>query len=315
MSKTRIALTLMVGLLVVGCGVQANASLSGIDQPPWADLPDEPAAVSDYLLASLPVHPDASEPGGDVDAGFTTQPSVSICSGERCPTVHAATARYAIPASDETIEQWYWDELVPLGYDQSGSSFGLSKGRPHSSTEFVHPGQPDAQIELNFYPQGNGLTVVDVLAVYIEPLPKPDGPIVALDAERVDVVVQPATSFQEETPPSSAYTVTDPADIARLAERVNSLPVRPDYVQFCMILSAEGSTTLTFHASDGESWVVRIVAPGCPFRVELDGYPPLTDQRGLLRDAVREAIGEAEPNDVPSEWPGRPDGPTPDPTG
>jgi hypothetical protein len=176
----------------------------------------------------------------------------------------------------------------------------MSGGNPHSHVVFFHPAQPDVNVQLHFYPQGDGVTVLDVLVVYLEPLPKPDGPVIPLGVEQVEI---------DYLPNGRTHLISEPVAIQRLADIVNGLPVRPDYIHSCPVGLQDSGATLTFISAEGQSWEVRIVHPGCPFRVEFEPYPYLYDTRQLLWEAVQEVIGEKAPHDA-GPWPGRPTMPT-----
>jgi hypothetical protein len=307
MLKTGIVPILAALLLVAACAPADTAppdTLGLSAQPTEVGLLTDgaltPEEVPGAVLDTLPRYPGAEAAPPDAPAGFATSPRVSVCHREQCPQVHIASEQLSIEANEGEIEAWYWDQLVALGYRNAERGYGIRGGKPHSHIVFFHPAQPDVNVQFHFYPQGDGVTVLDVLVVYLEPLPKPDGPVIPLDVERVEI---------DYLPEDTSYVTSEPAAVQRLAAMVNGLPVRPDYTQFCPIGIEESGATLTFVSSEGSSWEVRIIHPGCPYRVEFEPYPHLQDTRQLLWEAVQEVIGEGEPYEA-GPWPGRPVIPT-----
>ncbi|MBN2239721.1 MAG: hypothetical protein JW712_08100 [Dehalococcoidales bacterium] len=82
---------------------------------------------------------------------------------------------------------------------------------------------------------------------------------------------------------------TYPCDILELADLVNALPVRPEYV----ILGMPGSETvftLTFHSISQGDITVKSILGGGDSGINIDGCPVLSDVNNLLNEKVSEII-------------------------
>jgi hypothetical protein len=270
-------------IVLAGCGTQHAGSPAGVTAAhslaaPTVGSPRQRAtADAAHIIASFPTPP------GAVRSGRTTSPLLTAPSSgpPATPDVVTATRWWTAPGQPTAVLAWIRDH-IPAGFSPAGSGSGGYNPpgvRPgpepsiqHTNTWFDWFSLPvvagvltQRWLLVTVAAHGHGQTAIRVDAQVVWLPARPAAERIPPDARVVTVTpVFGLDPNKKLDPLDRAFTVTNPAKVARIAAVIDGLPLFPPGMFSCPADSG-AEMRLTFRTSPDGPAVARLTAEygGC----------------------------------------------------